>query len=335
MSSERLLGHDLGIRAAGIAAGVLVDAVLGDPRRGHPVAAFGSWALWLERRVYRPQRWCGVVYAVTAVGVPVLATAAARRWCRSHPLLRCALTALVTWSSLGGTSLAREGTRMAVALENGELAQARGLLTHLCARDPSGLGPAELARATVESLAENSSDAVVAPLFWGAVAGPVGVVGYRAVNTLDAMVGYRSERYEEFGWASARVDDLANLAPSRITGLLTVVAAPIVAGSPAETWRVWRRDRRRHPSPNAGQCEASAAGALGVRLGGTNVYAGQTESRPVMGEENRWPEIPDVRRAVRLGRTVGLLAALSAVAGPAVVAACALRRVRGARQGRS
>ncbi len=209
---------------------------------------------------------------------------------------------------------------MAAALEAGHVLQARELLTHLCARDPSGLEPPELARATVESLAENTSDAVVAPLFWAAVAGPAGVVGYRAVNTLDAMVGYRSERYERFGWASARIDDLVNLLPSRITGLLTVACAPAVQGSVGETWSVWRRDRSRHPSPNAGQCEASAAGALGVRLGGTNVYAGQEESRPAMGEGNRLPDVGDVRRAVKLGRGVGVLAAAVAVAGLGVAA---------------
>jgi len=135
---------------------------------------------------------------------------------------------------------------------------------------------------------------------------------------LDAMVGYRSPRYEKFGWASARADDLANLLPSRFTALLTVVVAPVVTGSPVETWRVWRRDRRRHPSPNAGQCEASAAGALGVRLGGTNVYAGQVESRPMMGEGKRQVEIADVRRAVRLSRSIGLLAALTVVTGTAL-----------------
>ncbi|MBT0769354.1 cobalamin biosynthesis protein [Kineosporia sp. J2-2] len=296
-------------RAVGIALGVLADAAFGDPRRGHPVAVFGSWAGRLEQRIYRPTRQRGVLYTVVAAGVPVVVTAGLDRLVRRRPVLSAGLTALATWTALGGTSLAREGAMMAVALESGQLPRARELLTHLCARDPSRLEPPELARATVESLAENASDAVVAPLFWAAVAGPAGVIGYRAINTLDAMVGYRSERYERFGWAAARADDVVNLLPSRLTALLTMASAPMVHGSVGQAWKVWRRDRNRHPSPNAGQCEASAAGALGVRLGGTNVYQGQVDSRPVMGEGNRLPEVSDVRRAVTLGRCVGLLSA--------------------------
>jgi adenosylcobinamide-phosphate synthase len=170
-----------------------------------------------------------------------------------------------------------------------------------------------LARATVESLAENTSDAVVAPLLWAALAGVPGVLGYRAVNTLDAMVGYRSPRYLKFGWGSARLDDLVNLLPSRFTGLLTVGCAPLIGGSAAAAWRVWRRDAGRHPSPNAGHCEAAAAGALGVQLGGTNVYAGQAEVRPSVGSAGRWPEARDVRRAARLSRYVGVAGALAAI----------------------
>ncbi|GLY28252.1 cobalamin biosynthesis protein [Kineosporia sp. NBRC 101731] len=319
MSSVQTTSRDLGARAVGIAIGVLADAVFGDPRRGHPVAVFGAWAGRLEQRLYRPTRARGTLYAAVAAGLPALGAAGLDRCCTGRPVARAGLTALATWTALGGTSLAREGARMATALENGQTPQARELLTHLCARDPSRLEPPELARATVESLAENTSDAVVAPLFWAAVAGPAGVIGYRAVNTLDAMVGYRSARYEQFGWAAARVDDVVNLLPSRLTAVLTVVAAPVVRGSWAQAWSVWRRDRNRHPSPNAGQCEASAAGALGVQLGGTNVYGGEVESRPVMGRGERPPGIADVRRAVRLGRCVSALAAV-VCAGTVVVA---------------
>ncbi|GAB3247653.1 cobalamin biosynthesis protein [Kineosporia babensis] len=314
MSFVQSTGRDLRARAAGIVIGVLADAVFGDPRRGHPVALFGSWAGRLEQRLYRPSRRRGALFAVVATGVPVVAVAGVDKLCAGHPVGRAGLTALATWTALGGTSLAREGDRMAVALEAGHVLQARELLTHLCARDPSELEPPELARATVESLAENTSDAVVAPLFWAALAGPAGVIGYRAVNTLDAMVGYRSDRYERFGWAAARVDDVVNLVPSRVTGLLTVVCAPVVQGTMGEAWAVWRRDGGQHPSPNAGQCEAAAAGALGVRLGGTNTYGGQEESRPAMGEGNPLPDVGDVRRAVKLGRSVGALAAAVAAA---------------------
>jgi adenosylcobinamide-phosphate synthase len=193
-----------------------------------------------------------------------------------------------------------------------DLPGARRRLGHLCARDASALGAAELTRATVESLAENTSDAVVAPLFWGAIAGVPGLLAYRAVNTLDAMVGYRSPRYARFGWAAARLDDVANLVPARLSAAFTAGLAPVVGGSVAATARVIRRDGRQHPSPNAGLCEAAFAGALDVRLGGTNQYDSAVETRPLLGD-GRTPELGDIARAARLSRAVGAAAAVSAV----------------------
>ncbi|NUR85944.1 MAG: cobalamin biosynthesis protein CobD, partial [Nonomuraea sp.] len=221
---------------------------------------------------------------------------------------RVAWTAAATWAVLGGTTLAREGALMADALEAGDLAAARERVTHLCGRDPAYLDADGLARATVESLAENSSDAVVAPLFWGAVAGIPGLLAYRAINTLDAMVGHRSARYERFGWAAARLDDVANYLPARLTGLLVVAAGP----DRGRALAVLRRDGHRHPSPNSGRCEAAYAEALGLTLGGTNVYAGRTEHRPTLGDGDK-PRVRDVRRAVRLTRRVSLAAAALAV----------------------
>jgi adenosylcobinamide-phosphate synthase len=300
-------------RPAGLALGVLADAVLGDPRRGHPVAGFGRLVLALERRLYGDAVAAGGVLVGVSLAVPLAVGVAAERVAARRPLAGVALTAAATWVVLGGTSLAREGAAMARSLEAGDLPAARDRLTHLCARDPAGLPAQALARATVESLAENTSDAVVAPLLWGAVAGVPGLLGYRAVNTLDAMVGYTSPRYLRFGRVAARLDDVANLVPARVTGVLTVLAAPAVGGSPAQAWRVLRRDGGRHPSPNAGRPEAAAAGALGVRLGGTSVYAGHVEHRPDLGEGGRAPRVGDVRRAVRLGRLVGLGGAALAV----------------------
>jgi adenosylcobinamide-phosphate synthase len=301
-------------RATGIALGVLADAVLGDPARGHPVAVFGRWAGALERRCYAPTRGRGVGYTAVLVSGPVLVGLIAERATARNPAARALVTAVATWAALGGTSLVREGLTMAGSLEAGDLFAARERLTHLCARDPADLTVADLARATVESMAENTSDAVVAPLFWAAVAGVPGVLGYRAVNTLDAMVGYRSPRYQHFGWASARLDDLVNLAPARLTGVLTVLCSPLVGGSAASAWRVLRADGARHPSPNAGHCEAAAAGALGVRLGGANVYAGRSELRPEVGAGGRAPDTADVRRSAALSRYVGLAGAAVAVA---------------------
>ncbi|GAA4598724.1 adenosylcobinamide-phosphate synthase [Actinoplanes octamycinicus] len=315
--------------AAGLIAGYLVDAAIGDPRRYHPVAGFGTAAAALERRVYQPRRRTGAVFTAVAVGVPALAGLAAGRATRRVPVARFALTAAATWTVLGGRTLRKESRVMAGHLAAGDLAAARGRLNHLCGRDPSALDEAELARATVESVAENTSDAVVAPLFWGALLGPAGLLGYRAANTLDAMVGHRSARYARFGTAAARLDDLLNLAPARLTGLLTVAVAPIGRGSPRETLRVWRRDRGDHPSPNAGQCEAAMAGALGVRLGGRNVYFGRSETRPFLGDGPR-PGAVHLTRAARISGAVGVAAVVLAAGGALVRGGCeAVRRRRG------
>ena len=297
--------------ATGLLVGYALDAALGDPRRWHPVAGFGRAAGALERRLYTPRRRSGAVFTALAVGAPVLAGAAAAALTRRRPVARAALVAAATWTVLGGRTLRREARIMAGHLERDDLAAARGRLGHLCGRDPSALDPPELARATVESVAENTSDAVVAPLFWGGLAGLPGLLGYRAANTLDAMVGHRSPRYARFGTPSARLDDLLNLAPSRLTGLLTAAVAPVGGGRPGETLRVWRRDRHDHPSPNAGQCESAMAGALGVRLGGRNVYSGRTETRPFLGDGPR-PSAPHLRRAARLSGAVGAAAAVLA-----------------------
>jgi adenosylcobinamide-phosphate synthase len=291
--------------AAGLVVGYLLDSALGDPRRLHPVAGYG--------------RAAGARYAAVAVGVPVLAAAAASLATRRQPLARFALVAAATWTVLGGRSLRREATGLADALAERDLATARRRLPSLAGRDASTLDEAGLARAAVESVAENTADAVVGPLFWGAVAGLPGLVGYRAVNTLDAMVGHRSPRYAEFGTAAARADDVANLVPSRLTAALFVAGAPLVGGRISRSGWTWLRDGHRHPSPNAGQCEAAMAGALGVRLGGVNVYSGRTEIRPALGE-GPLPDSDDIGRAVKLSTAAGaaalVLATVRTLTGP-------------------
>jgi adenosylcobinamide-phosphate synthase len=304
--------------ALGILVGGAGDALLGDPRRGHPVALFGRAAQAVHRRAYADSRVRGAGYAAGCLLGVVVPAIAADRITRGRPWLRAAATAGTVWAVSGGRSLAREAERIATALEAGDLEAARAALPNLCGRDPSHLDEKEVARAVVESVAENTGDAIVAPLVWCVLAGVPGAAGNRAVNTLDAMVGYRSPRYARFGWASARLDDVANWAPARLTGLLATAVSPIVGGSPAATWRTLRRDGGRHPSPNAGRCEAAFAGALGVQLGGTNDYAGETEHRPVLGD-GRAAEPDDIRRAVKLCRAVTIAAtAVSVVAAAAI-----------------
>ena len=298
--------------AAGLALGAAADLLLADPRLGHPVAGFGAAAGALERRVWRDSRAAGAGYAAGLVAAATATGALLDRATRRRPGARILVTAAATWTVLGGTSLGRAADRMRTALDAGDLTAGRAALPALAGRDPRALGADELARATVESVAENTSDAAVAPLFWGAVAGLPGLLGYRAVNTLDAMVGYRSERYLRFGWAAARLDDVANWAPARLTAALTAACAPVAGGSAAGALRTWWRDGAAHPSPNSGRCEAALAGALGLRLGGRNVYGSRVEERPHLGS-GRPPGSADIGPAVRLSRAVWLAAAALAV----------------------
>jgi adenosylcobinamide-phosphate synthase len=310
-------------RVAGIAAGYLGDLLFGDPRRGHPVALFGGRAAALERLTYADSRRAGVLHVAALLGaLGVLGVAVERA---ARPRATFVATAAATFVALGGTSLSRTGHQMADLLTAGDVAGARQLLPSLCGRDPAALDSAGLARAALESIAENTSDAHVAPVLWAAVGGVPAVLVYRGANTLDAMIGNRSPRYLRFGWAAARFDDAANFVAARVTGVLVALCAPFVGGSPAGAVRAWRRDAARHPSPNAGVVEAAFAGALGVRLGGPTQYAHELEIRPTLGD-GRPPEVADLARAVRLSRIVQ-----AAAVAVSLSAACRIGRRASAR----
>jgi adenosylcobinamide-phosphate synthase len=285
-------------RALGLVLGYAADSLLGDPGRWHPVAGFGRAATALERVTYADRRAHGAVHVAVLVG------GAAALGARVP-------TALAAWAVLGGRSLDREAAAVESFVVAGDLPAARQRLTHLVGRDTSQLDESEIARAVIESLAENTSDAVVAPLVWGAVAGVPGLLAYRAANTLDAMIGHHNDRYERFGWAAARLDDLLNLPGSRLTATLTVA----LGDDSGAAWRAWRRDAAAHPSPNAGPVEAAFAGALGIRLGGVNVYGDRVEARCILGD-GRAPGRHDITRARRLARSVrlGALAAVVPIA---------------------
>ncbi len=329
--------------AAGLAAGVALDALLGDPRRHHPVALFGQAAAALEARDYQDDKLRGALHTAACV-LAVTAPAALITKKTKSQLKQAAAIALATWAVTGARSLHHEAERIMAHLADDDLQAARQAMPSLCGRDPTNLDATEMTRAVIESVAENTSDAIVAPLIWGAVAGLPGLAAYRATNTLDAMIGHRSERYLNFGWASARLDDVANYVPARVTAALTIACARAGAGPtrtarttdtkmvplpgtsaqspPAEghlevgsAWSALRtvvRDGSCHPSPNAGQCEAAFAGALGLRLGGTNVYDGVTEVRPNLGD-GRAPGPGDIARAVRLSQAVTWAATALAV----------------------
>lgn len=286
-------------------AGYTADLVAGDPRRWHPVAGFGVVAAALERSAYAPTRMRGALVAGALVaGAASFAELLARVTGRRKTAL-----AAVTWTALGGRSLRREALELAALIERHDLARARRALPALCGRDASRLDDAELCRAVVESVAENTSDAVVGALAWGAVGGPAGVAAYRAANTLDAMFGHRDERYASFGWAAARLDDAMSWPAARLSAAITCAVAPLVGGCRSSTAAVVRRDGAAHPSPNAGRIEAAFAGALGVRLGGPLAYGDRAQTRPRLGD-GRPPDVGDIRRATRLSLIVSTAAAL-------------------------
>lgn len=287
-----------------VTLGVGADQVLGEPPSAvHPVVWFGRAMARLERRWWRDERGAGVAFCLVGVGGAAVAGALLSRL-----VGRPAATALATWIAVAGRMLDTEATVVADLVAGGDLTAARRRVRSLVGRDADALDADGIVRATIESVAENTTDAVVAPICWAVVAGAPGVLAYRAVNTLDAMVGHRSPRYERFGWASARLDDVANGVPARVTALAVALARPravreighaVVADAPA------------HPSPNSGVAEAAFAGALGVRLGGSSRYEGREEQRGTLGR-GRPPVVADVRRAVALRRGVTALVAVGA-----------------------
>jgi adenosylcobinamide-phosphate synthase len=296
-------------RSAGLLAAVALDAALGDPARWHPVAGFGRTAAVVERATYRPSRAVGVVHAGALVALPSLLAA---RVARGGAVRRAAVLAACGWAALGGRSLRRTASRMADLVDAGDLPAARALARSLVARRTEELDGPELTRAALESLAENTADAEAGTLVWGAVAGAPGVVAHRAANTLDAMVGYRSARYADFGWGAARLDDALGWPAARACAAATVVAAALCGEDARGAARAWRRDGARHPSPNAGHVEAAFAGALGVTLGGANDYDGVVEERPRLGAGPP-PDTDALRRAIRLSAVAsGVLAVAAA-----------------------
>ncbi len=288
-------------RPLGAATGIALDRLLPEPPENlHPVVLFGSAMAALERRIYRDTRSAGLVHA--AFGLLVGLTAGL--------VLRS--TSLATGSAVAGRGLADAARDVGRSLEADDLVRARRMLPALVGRDPEGLAPDEIARAAVESVAENTVDAVVAPAFWGAVAGAPGALGFRAVNTLDSMVGHRTPRYASYGWASARLDDAAGWVPARIAAALVALVRP--SRAPA-VWRAVIRQAPGHPSPNAGVAEAAFAAALGVCLGGVNRYGDRVERRPLLGV-GRAPEAGDIEAAIKLsGDVTAALAVVLAVMG--------------------
>jgi adenosylcobinamide-phosphate synthase len=294
-----------GVQPLAAAAAIAADRIVGEPPAAlHPVAAFGRLMGATERHTYSDDRRAGAAYALAGAALAAGAGAALRRITG-----RAAATFVAAEIAIAGRMLADAAAAIGAALERGDLDGARALLPTLVGRDPSELDVSGVARAVIESVAENTVDAVVAPACWAAALGAPGVLTHRALNTLDAMVGHRSPRYARFGWAAARLDDAAAWAPARLTAVAVVAVRPRSAGA---VWRAVRRDAPGHPSPNAGVAEAAFAAALGLRLGGVNRYGDQVEARPVLGD-GRAATAADIAAAVHLAADVGwaLIAALT------------------------
>jgi len=310
-----------GARPVAAGAGVLTDEIAGElPAAVHPVAAFGRLMTAVEDVTYRDSRRAGTVHL--AIGGAVALGGAAVLRALVGP---ATATFVATELSVSGRMLAHTASELAAHLESGDLDAARRLLPSLVGRDPTSLDADEIARAVIESVAENTVDAVIAPAVWAAVAGAPGVLLHRAVNTLDSMVGHRSARYARFGWASARVDDAMAWVPARCTAFAVVAVRPRAARA---IWRAVRGDAPAHPSPNAGVAEAAFAAGLGLRLGGTNRYGDRIEHRPVLGA-GRAPDHRDIGAAVRLARDVRRVVALALVTAGA---AATVARSRGDRR---
>jgi adenosylcobinamide-phosphate synthase len=276
---------------------VLIDAWLGEPSRAHPLVAFGRVARWVEARLYADRRGSGAfAWLVTVMPLVILACCAEAWLGRLSAWAAFMFNVLVLYAALGLRSLGDHAMPVASALRNGDLELARHRVARMVSRDTQLLDERQVAAAATESVLENGNDAVFGALFWFAVLGAPGALLYRLANTLDAMWGYRTARYENFGWAAARIDDVLNYVPARLTAL-----SYTLLGQTSRAWRCWRTQAKLWDSPNAGPVMATGAGALGVQLGGAAPYDGVWESRPDLGEGDP-PDANAIGRSLALVR---------------------------------
>jgi adenosylcobinamide-phosphate synthase len=324
-----------------ILAAVALDMVFGDPRwLPHPVRGIGLLAKRLEplaRRWVAPPKLAGIVTALSVYAVAGVAVWGSMGLAdRFHPWAADAVSIVVIYTTIAARDLGSHSMAVFRPLAAGDLAEARRRVGWLVGRDTRSMNQSEVVRATLESVGENTVDGVTAPLLYAALAGPVGAMVYRAINTLDSMFGYRDEPYREFGWASARIDDLANYLPARLTAPLVCLASALQGGTglslrrPWHALRIMARDGRKHASPNSGLAEAAMAGALGVQLGGVSYYGGEALERPQIGDPLRPPAVGQIPQATALmWTTTALFLALCLAVRIGVVHFCHLGRAVG------
>ena len=312
-----------GLTALSVFAGFLLDCLLGDPlSAAHPVVLMGKLISFLEKKLRSrfPKTPQGerIAGRIMVLLVPLVSAGAGLlllylAW-RVHPWAYFAVSAFLCWQCFAARCLMTEAKKVVTCLETQGLAAGRRQVGMLVGRDTEKLTEEQVIKAAVETVAENTSDGVVAPFFWMALFGAAGGLFYKAINTMDSMVGYKNDRYLHFGRAAAKLDDGANYIPARLSALAMIGAAFLLKMDGRGAWRVWRRDRRNHASPNSAQTESACAGALGVRLGGDASYFGQLYKKPTIGDPRRPIERADVHRACNLMYgTSGLLLALYGV----------------------
>ena len=312
-----------GLTALSVFAGFGLDCLLGDPlSAAHPVVLMGKLISFLEKKLRsrfpktpQGERTAGTIMALL---VPLVSAGAGLlllylAW-RVHPWAYFAVSAFFCWQCFAARCLMTEAKKVVTCLETQGLAAGRRQVAMLVGRDTENLSEEQVIKAAVETVAENTSDGVVAPLLWMVLFGAAGGLLYKAINTMDSMVGYKNDRYLHFGRAAAKLDDGANYIPARLSALAMIGAAFLLKLDGRGAWRVWRRDRRNHASPNSAQTESACAGALGVRLGGDASYFGQLYKKPTIGDPRRPIERADVHRVCNLMYgTSGLLLALYGV----------------------
>ncbi|VAX03291.1 Adenosylcobinamide-phosphate synthase [hydrothermal vent metagenome] len=279
-----------------VALAMLLDYLLGEPRRWHPLVGFGRLVSWLEQRLWRADSspLAARLRGILSVALLLIPISAGVFYISQFEWLATVLGVLVLYLAIGGRSLAQHAMQVRDALRENNTVKARAMAGRLVSRDTRSLNETQISNATVESVLENGCDAVFAALFWFVIAGAPGVIFYRLANTLDAMWGYRNERYQHFGWAAARLDDVLNFIPARLTALTYAVL-----GEFQKAIRCWRQQAYSWKSPNAGPVMAAGAGALSLQLGGAATYHGELQQRPPLGLD-KLPQASDIQRAVRL-----------------------------------
>lgn len=310
-----------------VLCGFLLDCLLGDPEKmPHPVIWMGNaisrLEKWLRRRLPQTpegERTGGIILAITLpVGTLLISGGLCWLFWRIHPLLGLVIQILWCWQALAMRCLAKESRNVYCRLKTEGLEAGRNAVARIVGRDTAQLSEQGVIKATVETVAENFSDGVLAPLLYMLIGGAPLALTYKAINTMDSMVGYKNDKYLHFGRAAAKLDDAANYLPSRIAAVLWIVVSPLAGGNIKNAWKIWRRDRRNHASPNSAQTESACAGSLGIQLAGPASYFGKRIEKPYIGDAVREIEPEDILRANRImiaSSVVGVIVGLGVHAG--------------------